>query len=194
MKKVLIFPGAFSPPHYGHISTIETALKNNNFDELWVVPSGKRVDKIIPTSHEDRRNLGNIFVDFVSEKTNIPVLLITDELDDIDGRHTYEILKWIKSRPNIEFTQLVGLDALLTIQKNDNDGEFERDKFLTIINRPGCVLPADFTHGSNITIISDEMIGISSTKIRNMIGAGDVGYKVLVPPGIAEYIDTHNLY
>src|SRR4051812_39021789 len=106
MKKVLIYPGAFNPPHYGHVATVELALKKYPFDEVWIIPSGKREDKIISTTYNDRRNLSNLFVEFLKTKIAIPAKLITDELDDTEGRFTSEILGKIKSQPDVEITQL----------------------------------------------------------------------------------------
>src|SRR4051812_30238185 len=107
MKKVLMFPGAFNPPHLGHISSLKIAVKNQSFDEIWIVPSGKRDDKNISISYEDRRNLGRLFVEVLSEHVDIPVMLMTNELDDVRGRVTDQILEELKARKDVEFTQLV---------------------------------------------------------------------------------------
>jgi len=191
MKKILLFPGAFNPPHYGHIEIIGIALKKYSFDELWIVPSGKRDDKNITTNYEDRRNLGNLFVEYLQSKINIPVKLITAELDNLDGRFTYEILKEIKSKSNIEITQLIGLDGFLGLQKSKliNDQE----KFI-IMNRHCYELPKNFFCNENIIILEEITQSISSTQIRNMIKNNDVGYKKFVPDKIATYIENHNLY
>ena len=195
MKKILLFPGAFNPPHYGHIEIIGIALKKYSFDELWIVPSGKRDDKNITTNYEDRRNLGNLFVEYLQSKINIPVKLITAELDNLDGRFTYEILKEIKSKSNIEITQLIGLDGFLGLQKSKLIDS--QEKFI-VISRHGYELPQNFSHNENI-IIFEEITqsisrSISSTQIRNMIKNNDVGYKKFVPDKIAIYIENHKLY
>jgi len=193
MKKILLFPGAFNPPHYGHIEIIGIALKKYSFDELWIVPSGKRDDKNITTNYEDRRNLGNLFVEYLQSKINIPVKLITAELDNLDGRFTYEILKEIKSKSNIEITQLIGLDGFLGLQKSKliNDQE----KFI-IMNRHCYELPKNFfcNENENVVIFEGTNQSISSTQIRNMIKNNDVGYKKFVPDKIAIYIENHKLY
>lgn len=97
MKKILLFPGAFNPPHYGHIETIKVALEKVSFDELWIVPSGKRDDKNIAISYENRHVFGKFFVEYLESEFSIPVKLITAELDNMDGKFTHEILKEIKS-------------------------------------------------------------------------------------------------
>src|SRR3989344_5556885 len=191
MKKILLFPGAFNPPHNGHMEIIGVALKKYSFDELWIVPSGKRDDKNITTNYEDRRNLGNLFVEYLQSKINIPVKLITAELDNLDGRFTHEILKEIKSESNIEITQLIGLDGFLGIQKSKLIDS--QEKFI-VISRNGYELPQNFSHNENIIIFEEITQSISSTQIRNMIKNNDVGYKKFVPDKIATYIENHNLY
>jgi len=194
MKKVLIYPGAFNPPHYGHISTVELVLKKQSFDEVWIIPSGKRDDKVIETSYEDRRNLGNIFVEFLKPKIGVPVKLVTDELDDLDGKFTHEILGKIKSQQGIEVTQLIGLDGMMNLyQKLRDSSAFETEKY-TVVRRFGYETPESFFHNRNIVMIDGSQQDISSTQIRNMIHCGDDNYKKLVPEKIADYIKNHSLY
>lgn len=172
MKKVLLFPGAFNPPHLGHVEILEAALKNETFDEVWIIPSGNRDDKVISTTYEDRRNLGNLFVEFLQTKVTTPIKLVTDELNDTTGRYTQEILKEIKSRPDIQTIQLIGSDGMANLQESF-DGELEAKDFI--------VAPRDPTE-------------ISSTRIRAMIEKGDMGYGDFIPEEIADYIETHGLY
>ena len=66
MKKILFFPGAFNPPHNGHISLVQTALNQFTFDEVWIMPSGRRDDgKIISTNYE-QKNSNNALCLFVA--------------------------------------------------------------------------------------------------------------------------------
>ncbi len=172
MKKVLLFPGAFNPPHLGHVAILELALKSESFDEIWIIPSGNRDDKVISTTYENRRNLGNLFTKFLQTKISTPIKLVTDELDDTTGRYTQEILGEIKSRRDIQTIQLIGSDGMSKLQESPNE-ELNTKDFI--------VVPRDATN-------------ISSTQIRAMIEKGDVGYRNLVPEEIADYIKIHGLY
>ncbi|MBP7804703.1 MAG: hypothetical protein KA052_00585 [Candidatus Pacebacteria bacterium] len=194
MKKVLIYPGAFNPPHYGHVTALELALKNHSFDEAWIIPSGKREDKIIPISYEDRRNLGNLFIEFLKTKIPIPVKLVTDELDDTEGKFTSEILGKIKSQSNIEVTQLCGLDGMLKLYpKLVEWGVADTEKYIVIL-RPGYELPQDFLFTLNITMLEEIGQDVSSTQIRHMVSIGDDKYKKFLPVEIATYIKGNSLY
>ena len=187
MKKVLLFPGAFNPPHLGHVKMIEIALEKERFDEIWIIPSGKRIDKAISTSYEDRRNLGNLFVTYLQNKFPIPTLLNTVELDDLDGKPTEDILKEIKSNNEVEMTQLIGLDGYLNLRDGLED---TKEKFL-IINRQGFEPPSDLSETENVKILDGETLDISSTKVRLLVKDENMEYTKLVPENIATYISEH---
>lgn len=190
MKKVLIFPGAFNPPHLGHAGIIKNALNKFTFDELWIVPSGNRDDKKIETSYEDRRMFGNLFVEYLKSVVNIPVSLITFELDNPENKPTHEILQEIKSNPDIEFTQLIGIDGYLNLK----DKIAESGEKMLITTRKGYEVPDDFVLREGDNMINGSDFEISSTMIRNMIKEHDISYKKYLPAKIAEYIENKNLY
>jgi nicotinate (nicotinamide) nucleotide adenylyltransferase len=189
MKKILTFPGAFSPPHLGHVSTLEVVLNQESFDEVWIIPSGKRDDKSISLTYEERRNLGNIFIEHLRSKFHLPIILRTDELDNKDGKSTTEILNGINSLPGFNITQLIGLDGMIRLQKYVGGS----NKFI-VVKRQGYEESDLLPHGDNIRIIGETTKDISSTQIRKMIKNSEVSYKKLLPVGIANYIEEHNLY
>ncbi len=189
MKKILFYPGTFNPPHLGHASAVLAALKNVAFDEIWILPSGKRVDREIPTSVEDRRNLNALFVDYLQTQTQVPVRLVADALDGIGGKYTHEVIVDIKSRSEDEIYQLSGTDGFTSIKERVID---PNEKFV-IIKRHGYELPEELTPNTNLVVL-EEIGVISSSKIREMIKNGDEGYKKLVPEKIASYIEERGLY
>lgn len=172
MKKVLLFPGAFNPPHNGHIDALEKALTKDSFEEVWILPSGKRDDKTISIDYKDRRALGYLFVDFLKSKIDTPIKLLTDELDDTQGRYTQEILEAIKSQPDVKVVQLIGSDGMTNLQAV-SDEKLNMDDFV---------------------VVERKETDVSSTRIRTMIENNDSGYRNLVPSEIGDYIDTHGLY
>ena len=188
MKKILLFPGAFNPPHSGHVLAIEVALKKMFFDEIWIMPSGKRNDKTISITYEQRRDLGNLFVEYLQTKTIIPVKLITNELDDREQRTTEEILKEVKSQPDMQVIQLIGLDGYLKIGK-----KIPAEKFI-VMQRPGYKLSSDFKQNDNVIILDGVVSDISSTSIRTLVQKHDLRYKEFIPEKIAIYINEHKLY
>ncbi|MBP9821566.1 MAG: nicotinate-nicotinamide nucleotide adenylyltransferase [Candidatus Pacebacteria bacterium] len=193
MKKVLIFPGAFNPPHLGHVSAIQKTLQSYPFDEVWIIPSGRREDKKIVTSYEHRRALNELFIEYLNTAITTPVKLITDELDDTEGKYTSEILYQIKSQPDINFTQLIGTDGIIYLRQYLLDEQFTQEKFI-VIKRSGHTIPKDMTFSDNVVFIDETSSEISSTAIRTMANAGDTDYERLLPLEIATYIKEYNLY
>lgn len=190
MKKILFYPGTFNPPHLGHASAVLVALKDIAFDEVWILPSGKRVDREIPTSVEDRRNLATLFVEYLQTQTRVPVRLVTDALDGVGGKYTHEVIVDIKSRSKDEIYQLSGTDGFTSIKERVIGPE---EKFV-IIKRSGYEFPEELISNSNLVILDEGVVGISSTKIREMIKDGDDEYKNLVPNEIVLYIEEKGLY
>lgn len=190
MKKILFYPGTFNPPHLGHASTVIVALKNVDFDEVWIMPSGKRVDREMITSAEDRKNLGNIFVEYLEEVTKIRVKLITSAVDEVDGKYTHEHIMELKNQPEYEIYQLVGIDGYLSIKER----VIGPDEKYVIVKRSGYDFPEDLASNKNLVILDEEVSGISSTKIREMIKNGDEEYKKLVPETVAAYVEKKELY
>ncbi len=190
MRKILFYPGTFNPPHLGHASAVLVALKNIAFDEVWILPSGKRVDREIPTSVKDRRHLSTLFLDYLQTQTQIPVRLVADALDGVGGKYTHEVIVDLKSRSEDEIYQLSGTDGFTSIKERVIGLE---EKFV-IIKRSGHEFPKGLTSKNNLKILDEEVGGISSTKIREMVKNGDEGYKKLVPEKIASYIEEKGLY
>jgi len=190
MKKILFYPVTCNPPHLGHISTVMTALSNINFDEVWILPSGKRVDKEIPTSPEHRREMGNLLVQYLQTQTNVPVKLITTALDENDNKYTHEVIVEIKSESQDEIFQLAGTDGYSGIKERVIG---PNEKFV-IVKRAGYELPADSSVSESIIILDGASAEISSTQIREMVKNHDIDYKKLVPEKISDYIEKNKLY
>ena len=190
VKKILFYPGTFNPPHFDHASAVLAALKKVAFDEVWILPSGKRVDRNIPTSVKDRRNLTTLFVEYLQTQTQIPVRLVSDALDGVGGKYTHEVIVDIKSHSEDEIYQLCGTDGFTSIKERVIG---PNEKFV-IIKRSGYEFPEELISNKNLTFLDEEVGRISSTKIREMIKSCDVGYKKLVPEEISSYIEEKGLY
>ena len=189
MKKILFYPGTFNPPHFGHVSVVKVAVGKIDFNEVWIMPSGKRAGKEIPTSLEDRKNLGEIFVEYLRTEVRVPVKLLTTAVDNSEGKYIHEIILELKSESKDEIFQLVGADGFMGIKERVIG---PNEKFI-IVERSGCEFTEELISNKNL-IILEEVEGISSTKIREMVRNGDEGYKKLVPEKIASYIEEKKLY
>lgn len=197
MKKVLLYPGAFNPPHLGHESLIKTALNAIPFDEVWIMPSGNRPEKSIATSFADRRALGQLFVESVQTKVAATIKLITSEIEEGNTKSTSELihglLDEIERQPNIEITQLIGIDGLEFIARKYGVDLEENSRYLAV-ERKGYQLEATIDPSKVIFLEDKDQLGLSSTLVRELVKNGDAKYKELVSAPIAEYIEQHRLY
>lgn len=190
MKKVLFYPGTFNPPHLGHVSAVEVALKNIDFDEVWIMPSGRRVDKVIPTKYEDRINLTNLFIEHLQTITDVPIKLVGVDPKGDDGKYTHETIQDLKSQCEGELYQLVGIDGFLGIKER----VISPDEKFVIINRSVFQSIDELSLSSNLILLEEDAKGFSSTNIRAMVKDGNQDYKSLVTQGVSEYIESHKLY
>ncbi|MBP6888749.1 MAG: hypothetical protein KBC21_03520 [Candidatus Pacebacteria bacterium] len=190
MKKILFYPLTCNPPHFGHVSAVKIAINNLDFDEVWIMPGGKRVDKEITTSYEDIRKLGSLFVAYLQTEINIPIKVVATALDAVANKYTHEVIMELKSQSEDEIFQLCGIDGYTGIKERVIG---PNEKFV-IIKRSGYELPAELVSKENLIILNEGIGGISSTKIREMVKTGNEAYKNLVPETIAAYIQEKGLY
>jgi nicotinate (nicotinamide) nucleotide adenylyltransferase len=190
MKKILFYPATFNPPHIGHSSLVLTALQKMNFDEVWILPSGKRVDKEISDNTKDREEMSRLFVEHLKSETNVPIRLVTDAINNTEGKYTHEVIMDLKSKSNDEIYQLAGTDGYTAIKERVIG---PNEKFI-ISKREGFGFPDELYSRPNLTVIDEAIYGISSTIIREMVKNGDIEYKKFVPNKIADYIENKGLY
>ena len=185
-----MYPLTCNPPHFGHVSVVKVALKNLDFDEAWILPSGRMVDKEIPTSYEDIKNFGNIFVEYLKTEISIPVKAIMTAVDNVDSKYTHEVIMELKSQSEDEVFQLCGTDGYTSIKERVIGPS---EKFVTA-KRTGYEFPEGLVSDNMLTILEEESHGISSTKIREMVKSGNEAYKKLVLEKIALYVQEQGLY
>lgn len=190
MKKILFYPGTFNPPHFGHISAVTTTLENVDFDEVWIMPSGKRVDKEISTSLADRKNMSIILVEYLQSLTDTPIKLVADAVEEHNTKYTHELIVELKAQSEYEIYQLVGIDGYLGIKERVIG---PNEKFV-VMKREGYEFPESIKPNENLIILDEKVEGISSTLIREMVSIGNDEYKKMVPEKVASYIKESGLY
>jgi nicotinic acid mononucleotide adenylyltransferase len=190
MRKILFYPITGNPPHLGHASAVLVALDHLAFDEVWIMPSGKRMDKVVPISDKDRMNLSSLFVEYLQSQTTVPIIHKSIGVDGTDDRFMHEHIIELKSEPNAEIFQLVGIDGFMSIK----DRVIGPDERFVVIKRSGYEIPEGLVSNKNLIFLDEGVGGISSTKVREMVRNSDLSYKELVPKEVGEYIEKQNLY
>src|SRR3989344_3792294 len=161
-KKIVIYGGAFSPPHIGHATAIEMAVRTFICDEIWIMPSADRRDKTISVSGEHRVNMLKIMLAELFPRPSIPIKILTLELDRPALTTTYETkLELDKKYSDCEFYFLVGADIFKDIKTKWVNGKelFKIAKFISV-----------------------QKVGdISSTFVRKIISEGHSGMPYILP-------------
>ena len=172
MKTILIFGGAFNPPHLGHKRALEIAAQNFDAQEIWLMPSANRLDKTINISSDERMKMLKIFMSelAISKKTKISKL----EINNSKLSSTFETTKKLKTLyPNYRFYFVIGSDIVKDIEKFWMQGKkvFNSINFL-ILKRPGYEMSNKLP--KNGVVVDKEIMknNISSTAVRKAISRG----------------------
>jgi nicotinate-nucleotide adenylyltransferase len=108
-RKIGLFGGCFDPPHLGHEALVMAAIKRLSLDEVWVIPAGAPVHRVL-SGHADAR----LRLKWVKEVfSNVAGLSVLDwEIDQtgpvpaITTLHRFRV-----ENPNLIPLWLTGADA-----------------------------------------------------------------------------------
>ena len=173
MRKVLLYGGAFDPPHIGHYFAACKALAVNNcrgFEELWFLPCFNDMNKNV-SHHKHRLHMLHLMLrDCNSSRMSICSHEITNRITG----GTYMTVKSLRRRyPDIKFMFVVGSDQMEILKTWRKYKELlETIEFFSVPRN----------------------ISVSSTRIReffNHDGAVSCDY---ITTRVNKYILDHNLY
>lgn len=190
-RKVVIFGGAFSPPTLAHEAIIAGLLALPQFDEVWVMPSGDRIDKDMTARDSDRLAMLEVLHTF--RFGSDPRLKVTDfELNTSRPSQTFQTIELLeKYYPKTEFWFAYGPDSYMSMPNWPHGDELQR-KLKVVLFSSGD--PIALAKGELIRLtIPDEFGDISSTEARRL-AANKKDITHLVSQPIADYIRTKRLY
>jgi nicotinate-nucleotide adenylyltransferase len=195
MKKIAVYGGSFSPPHIGHASVIEAVVRLFPCDELWVMPSADRADKLMSAGNEHRFQMTERMVRELFEQSRIPVIVSRYELDRPKHTLTYDTLKELEAKhPDCEFHFIISSELLHDMTRTWEKGLelFEEGRF-AIVQRPGTMMSDRLPPHSEVIDNAFAWIDVSSTFIRKLISSGLTGTPYLTPQ-VAAYIREQKLF
>ena len=116
--KILLFGGAFDPPHKGHISILKEASKHTDFDKIIVMPTGTPTHKkecMVP--FDVRYHMAKLAFETVGGNVEVSDYEGTNLKDD----YTYLTLRYLKEKyNNPQIFMLIGSDSLFSLKKWKN--------------------------------------------------------------------------
>ena len=196
--KIGVFGGTFNPIHNSHVYLAQEYAKQLNLDRIIIVPTylppHKNAEDL--ASAEDRLNMCRLAT------KNLELFHVTEfELKQGGKSYTYKTLRHILEKyPDGELYLLMGGDMFMTVQDwrfapeifkmaTLCGGQRERDE-PTLLDIHKQELE---TKGARCLIIDLEAKPLSSTKVREMILAGEDPTE-LIHPDVWEYILDRRLY
>ena len=198
-KKIGILGGSFDPIHNGHLAIAESAYRDFNLDEIWLIPAGHS-----PNKDENKMTSAAMRAEMtaLAAQSTPYFKLSTYEIDKEGTSYTYLTLTDFKEQyPDTEFYFIMGADSL---------DYFDAWKHPEIICQKARVLVAvrddmdlDDIHSkieqlktkfsAEIYPLTCKKIDISSSEIRFNLQNG-MSITDMVPLAVANYIAKHNLY
>ena len=186
---IAVFGGMFNPPTVAHQEIMNESLNLNFVDELWVMPSGQRHDKITDVDSRHRLDMVQIAIgDLNHEK---PCHLVDFEINTDKLTRTVDTVRFINDKfPDHSFWYVFGMDSYKDMPNWDYGNEMQRSLNMIIVERSDERLePAP-----NLAWVPlDNHLITSSTEVRNRI-ANNMSINNLVCEGVRRYIEDKNLY
>lgn len=194
-----IFGGTFSPPHLGHLSAVSAFLGEMRLDSLLVIPVAipphKQADGLADAEHRlamCRLTFGSL------DRTEISDL----EIRRAGKSYTYLTLQELKREDN-ELFLLCGTDMAMTLDSWVCPEEIFALSHIVVASRE--LDPSEkkallekleeykSKYGARITVLSNPVIEISPTELRDMVAGGKNTERYL-DPKVRRYIDEWKLY
>ncbi|WP_400164131.1 nicotinate-nucleotide adenylyltransferase [Brevibacillus sp. TJ4] len=187
-KHVGIMGGTFDPIHCGHLLAAEQAREQAKLDEVWFLPTHipphKSRHGLTPAHH--RLRMVELAV------ADHPAFHVCDEELRREGpSYTYDTMRLLTQKfPTHHFSFIIGGDMVNTLPEWNHYEELVRMIRFIGLARPGSRMKRE---NESVTYVEMPVWDISSTLIRNRVGAGK-SIRYLVPDAVARYIKENGLY
>lgn len=190
MAQIAVFGGSFNPPTGAHEAIVSACLDVKHIDEVWVMPSGDRLDKQFTTTDSDRVSmLEHMRKEVFSDDRRLHISRF--ELDLPRPSQTWRTYKELtKHFPEHTFHFVFGTDSYASMPGWKEGDCLRREMPMLIIERPGTpYVPAPNVR--RLDVVNAPVI--SSTMIREAVAAG-LPWRHQVSAGVARYILENSLY
>jgi len=190
-RRVGIMGGTFDPIHHGHLVAASEVESLFGLDEVIFVPTGepwqKSERRVSPAEHR-------YLMTVIATASNPRFWVSRVDIDREGPTYTIDTIRDIAAqRPGAELFFITGADALGQILSwKDAEAALKLARFVGV-TRPGYDLSDEHLPFDSVTMLDVPAMAISSSDCRERVAAGrPVWY--LVPDGVVQYINKHNLY
>lgn len=199
IKNLGIIGGTFDPIHFGHIGCAEAAANTFDLDEVWFVPANHpnfKLNKSV-TDITHRLHMVKLALD---DAHNSKFKISNFEANRQGITYTSDTLEILhKDFPKTNLYFVIGTDSLFTLPKWHNFETILKLSTIIAVTRKGYFEPtenqAEFIklHSDAIEIVEADVIGISSSEIREKISNGE-NVSGLLPQSVEQYIKKYQIY
>lgn len=206
---IVLFGGAFNPPHLGHLLVIKQAFELiPNIDQLWLMPSHAHTlgKTFIHASH--RTKMVELLCADLEPEISSKVFICPIEIDYQTSGETLQTIKLLNTEVayltktmnqpvnnfnQIKYSFLMGSDQLASFHLWGNYQELLSSLDFYIYPRPNFPLDPFYPHMTALAHPNQVITNLSSTLIRNRIHQSQSLYHLL-PLSVINYINNHDLY
>ena len=193
-RQIGIFGGSFNPPHSAHLIIAETVRDQFELDHIIWIPNYIPPHKSTAGVQDAQHRLHMVQMT-ISGHDQFSVSTI-----EIDRKGTSFMLDTIRllqdSEPAAHYHLIIGGDSLNDFMTWHKPIDILHRVPLIVYNRAGIESSTSEVQErfpERISYADAPLIGISSTGIRERVGAG-TSIRYLVPDEVRTYIQEHNLY
>ena len=183
--------GTFDPIHHGHLVAASEVANRYALDEVIFVPTGAPWQKseraVSPAEHR-------YLMTVIATASNPRFWVSRVDIDRTGPTYSVDTIRDIAAqRPGAELYFITGADALAQILSwKEADAALRLANFIGV-TRPGYELSNDHLPPDTAELVDVPAMAISSSDVRARVARGNpVWY--LVPDGVVQYINKHNLY
>lgn len=194
VRRIGLLGGTFDPPHVGHLVVARDALERLALDEVRLVVTG------VPPHKEPAKAPADLRARMVEASLAGESRLVASriELERPGPSWTVETLRALRTRePGVEWHLLIGADQLEGFHRWREPEAIVELARLVAMGRGGRKPGDAGEHSSRVPVPYDTVdvtrMDVSSTRIRNRIGAGR-SVRWLVPAPALRIIEDEGLY
>ncbi len=185
-QETILYGGAFNPPTVAHAKILQACVDyaRPRGADVWIMPSGDRLDKVIPTSRERRLAYVAAMLHDIDSQ-DVPVHVETLELDRTIAVETYDTaIELSQLYADRQMTWVFGADSTETMG-SWKEGEWLLENLSTlVIEREGSRINPLARHAVALSITTPN---VSSTEVRRRLECHEP-IDTLVSPTVAELL------
>lgn len=207
MRLIGLLGGTFDPIHYGHLKPALQACELLAMDEIRILPN-----HIPPHKMGTHASLGHRLAMLRLAIAEHPefILDLRETRRDKPSYTVDTLAELREENPHAALCFIMGTDSFLSLDSWHRWQELLPLANIVVTQRPGEAFPQQGTMGryfqqhvrtpqqlsqaGGIFRLQTDMLDISSTLIREAIGADSGRWQQQMPPAVAGYIQQHRLY